>query len=59
MSWCWYEQGLDPTDASSLTMSALLALMDRYWKDVGQGWEPPVAPEQWVGPHHPWRARDT
>jgi hypothetical protein len=59
MSWWWHEQGFDPREARSLTIDERFELMNRYWKAVGQGWEPPVPREQWVGPHHPWEAGDT
>jgi hypothetical protein len=58
MSWWWREQGLDPLAAHSLTMEQRLELMDRYWRDVGEGWEPAVPRERWVGPYHPFERAD-
>lgn len=58
MSWWWHEQGLDPREARSLTVNGRFELMDRYWKAAGQGWEPFVPRDEWVGPYHPWEPSD-
>jgi hypothetical protein len=53
LSWWLHEQGL-LAGCDRLSMSERLDRVNDYWRAVADGWWPPVAPEDWVGPCHPW-----
>jgi hypothetical protein len=56
MSWSWHEHGITREDTIAMTPSQRLeAVVHYYWRAVADGWQPPVARADWVGPHDPFQ----
>ena len=60
MSWWMVDvEQTTPDRFAALDSNARLMLVSKFWRAVAQGWQPAVAREDWVGPHHPFDSPPT
>ena len=52
VSWWLHEKGVTQDAIQAMSPEERLALLFAYFEASNAGWEPAVARDDWVGPHH-------